>query len=113
MQFFRRAEQLYKDNHYDPAVVEAWKAIEVAARRALLQRGVPQQIRLSLHREIEKYGLLPRILGQALNEVRQTRNLAAHAIEPITEEQARNAIAVTPRILAALAPAEDHEAEAE
>jgi hypothetical protein len=76
------------------------------ARRSLLQRGV-QQIRLPFYLEIQKYELLPKGLIQALDEVRRTRNLAAHAVEPISEEQARNAIAVTARILAALAPAQE------
>jgi HEPN domain-containing protein len=107
MRFLRRAEQLLEADHYDLAVVEAWKAIEVAARRALLKRDVPQSFRLPLHREIEKYGLVPKELIPAFQEVRRTRNIAAHAVERISKEQARNAIELSARILAALAPVDD------
>lgn len=113
MQFFRRAEELLEGSHYDLAVVEAWKAIEVAARRSLLGRRGPEKFRLPLYREIEMYELLPKSLIPVLHEVRRIRNLGAHAVEPISEEQARSAIELSARILAALAPEENDSEEPE
>ena len=112
MQFFHRAEQFLQTGYYDLAVVEAWKAIEVAARGALLRRDVRVSYRLPIHREIEMHGLLPKDLIPALEVVRRTRNTAAHAVERISEEQARSAIELSARILAALTPVDDDSGEA-
>ena len=104
MQFLHRAEQLSGAGHFDLAAVEAWKALEVAARRTFLRRNLPVSPRGNLVRDIEKHRLLPGELISELNRVRQVRNLAAHAVEPISKEQAEGVITATARLLAALAP---------
>lgn len=102
MQFLKRAEDLNNAGHYDLAVVEAWKAIEVAIRRTLLGRNIPTTTRGAPYREIERHKVLPGDLLGDFHRIRQIRNNAAHAIEPTSKEQAEKVIALTGRILAAL-----------
>jgi HEPN domain-containing protein len=102
MQFLQRAEILLDAGYYDLAVVEAWKAVEVAARRTLLDRDIPSSPRPVLYREIEKHQLLPNDLLVALRQIREARNNAAHARGPISKDKAQTVLASTTRILAAL-----------
>lgn len=104
--FMKRAQELLRARHYDLAVVEAFKSIEVAARKALLERGqyfAPNKwVTLLSQKE-----LLPKELIIALNRIREVRNMAAHGVEPVSAEVAKECIPLATRIVAALSSQED------
>ena len=93
-----RAEALHKAGHYDLAVVEGFRAVEAAARRqGLISVRPPFQWIEDLKRR------LPESVRPGVDLLRQTRNVAVHAIENVSEKQAREALAAASSILSHLA----------
>lgn len=96
-----RAEDLRRAAMPDLALVEAYKALEVAANRGMVGRQVryPYQpfdpIRAALHA-----GLVPEVSHKRLQQVRRWKNKVAHAAEPVTDEQATAAIQLARMLVA-------------
>jgi hypothetical protein len=97
-----RAREMFASEHYDLAVIEAWKAIESRLRRVLLARGVhsgetPKQMidaaaRANLVREPS--------LGM-LQDLRKQWNIAVSS-EPLTRDAAESALNAARNILATI-----------
>lgn len=100
----RRAEELLRLKHYDLVVVESYKAVEVAIRKALLRRGMETRIRPGMLwvDELQKSQLIDPKLLPALDSFRRFRNLAAHHIEPVSEQIAVESLATANKIIAGL-----------
>lgn len=99
--FMRRAQELMRIKSYDLAIVEAFKAIEVSARKALIDKGLYFYPGKWVS-EIQKNKLLPHDLINGLNEIRQARNIAAHGLEPLSAETAKAMMPIASRIVATL-----------
>jgi len=99
----RRAEDLFKAGHFDLAVVEAFKALEVASR------GIPAAHRPTGRRPRTRdwfqivSGFMPEDLRPRLEQARRVRNMAAHSVEPVVESTARETLNTVNKVLAILA----------
>src|SRR5690606_24657781 len=105
--FFSRAEALVKQGHYDLAVIDAYRSLEVAARKALSAAG---QLKFgprveSPVRALFRSHLLPEEFRPDVEFVQNRRNLAAHSIEPTSIDEARRVLDSVSRILARLTDA--------
>jgi len=114
IRFFTRAKELLAYGNYDLAVVEAFKSIEVAARRRLTAMGrliygprVESPVQAALREK-----LIPHDLHESLQQVRQYRNLAAHGVEPMGRAQAEFVIEVASKVLQHLTEQHDEPAVA-
>lgn len=110
--FYSRAKSLLTQRQYDLAVTEAYKSVEVAARQRLYKAGKPPRYGPRVEsplRAAEREGLIPSELVSEVNELRQQRNLAAHAVEPVTRDQARHAVHIAGEVLNALATDDDRD----
>lgn len=89
-----RAEHLYESGYYDLAVVEAFKALELAARALpnIQRRGTTQRDWLEPIME-----RVPDDLRKSVDEVRRVRNMAAHASVPVSQATAREALTAATR----------------
>jgi predicted RNA-binding Zn-ribbon protein involved in translation (DUF1610 family) len=95
----QRAEQLYESSYYDLAVVEAFKALELAARALQSddRKGATQRDWLE-----PIMARVPDDLKKSVDEVRRVRNMAAHANTPVSQATAREALTAANKVLAVL-----------
>ena len=100
--FFNRAESLFNSENYDLSVVESLKAIEIAAQKYLLdQRHIPfRKTNYSWIKILDEKKLVPHEMIENLLFVKNQRNLAAHAIEPISYDSAKKILFITGKFLA-------------
>jgi hypothetical protein len=94
---------MFGSNHYDLSVIEAWKAIELRLRRALLIHGVSSKVgkpEALIHRAT-KAGLLSKSTLALLQNLREHWKVAV-GIEPLTREAADMALAATRNILSTI-----------
>lgn len=97
----RRAEEMLESEHYDLAALEAFRAVEIALRRAF----VDSDIRIRSQRPVDiisiaaKVGIIPTDIVGTIQEVRVARNNAVHGSRPITNEQAKWLVDTTKQIL--------------
>jgi HEPN domain-containing protein len=102
-----RAREMFDSDHYDLSVIEAWKALELRLRRALLMKGIttrsgsPEAL---IHRAT-KAGLLSKGALGLLQTLRQQWNIAV-SVEPLTREAADSALTAARNILSTI-PVED------
>lgn len=99
--FMKRSQDLMRSKQYDLSVVEAFKAIEVSAKKALYERGIYFNKNRWVS-EISKNEMLSGELIKGLEYIRQTRNIAAHGVEPIRAEVAKEIMPIASRIVASL-----------
>jgi hypothetical protein len=90
-----RAARLLDEEHFDLAVVEAFRGLEVAARANVRTRAGAHWMSIVAEP-------LPGELRHALNELRSLRNRAVHGAEPISREDAALAVQTVGRVLAIL-----------
>lgn len=96
-----RAEDLRRSAMPDLALVEAYKALEVAARKGMVGRRVPYPYRPFDPLRAARYaGLVPEGSHEQLQQVSRWRNKVAHATEPVTDEQAAIAIQLAKTLVA-------------
>ena len=100
--FFNRAESLFNSENYDLAVVESLKAIEIAAQKYLLDHGhIPsRKSNYSWIKILDEKKLVPHEMIENLLFVKNQRNLAAHAIEPISYDTSKKILSITSKFLA-------------
>jgi HEPN domain-containing protein len=100
--FFNRAESLFNSGNYDLSVVESLKAIEIAAQKYLLDRGhiTSRKTNYSWIKILDEKKLVPSEMIQSLSFVRDQRNMAAHAVENITKENAKEVLSIAGKFLA-------------
>jgi HEPN domain-containing protein len=103
-QLLGRARQLFREGYYDLATAESWKAVEVALNRTfetagIRRRGQPISALLDLARKRE---LLNAKEIDNLMTVRHMRNDAVHTERKVTKEEARQALSVSEKTIAAL-----------
>jgi hypothetical protein len=99
-----QAHELALSNHYDLAVVQAWKALEARLRRVLLLRGIalnntdPQ----AMIAKAGRAGILTGKSREQVEEMRRQWNIAV-STEPLTREAAEKALAAARDILSTIA----------
>jgi HEPN domain-containing protein len=100
--FFSRAESLFNSGNYDLSVVESLKAIEIAAQKYLIDHGhIPyRKTNYSWIKILDEKKLVPHEMIENLLFVKDQRNLAAHAIEPISYDKAKEVLFITSKFLA-------------
>lgn len=99
--YISRALELLTAKHYDLAVIEAFKAIEASAKKALFDKGINFQPTKWV-KVIFQEKLLPTELSRALDIIWQARNKAAHGMESVSPEQANELVSSASRIVAVL-----------
>ena len=99
--YISRALELLAAKHYDLAVIEAFKAIEASAKKALFDKGINFQPTKWV-KVIFQEKLLPTELSRALDIIWQARNKAAHGMESVSPEQANELVSSASRIVAVL-----------
>jgi MFS family permease len=97
-----RAREMFVSDHYDLAVIEAWKAIEARLRRVLLARGIRAGDTPGKMIDAAERAKLVRepSLGM-LQEVRKQWNIAVSS-EPLTREASEAALNAARDILATI-----------
>jgi hypothetical protein len=106
-----RARDMFASHHYDLSVIEAWKAIELRLRRALLIRGKPSEAAKAdvlIHRAT-RAGLLSKSALALIHDLREHWKVAV-GTEPLTREAADVALAATRNILSTI-PVEQRESK--
>jgi HEPN domain-containing protein len=101
------ASTLFGENHYDLAVIEAWKAIEARLRRVLILHGLPDRFDdpdAMIHAATRK-GIVTKPTRALLEELRRQWNVAV-GFEPLTREAAAAALTAARNILSTI-PVED------
>ncbi|MFA7421930.1 MAG: hypothetical protein WCZ90_19765 [Melioribacteraceae bacterium] len=100
--FFNRAESLFNSGNFDLSVVEAFKTIEIAAQKYLIDHGYIEYRKpnSSWLKIMDEKKLIPSQIIEDLQFVRNQRNLAAHAVEPISYEKAKEVLSITSKFLA-------------
>jgi hypothetical protein len=98
-----RARDLFATDHYDLSVIEAWKAIELRLRRALLIQGITSQVSKAealIHRAT-RAGLLTKPTLALLHNLRKQWKVAV-GVEPLSREAADMALSATRNILSTI-----------
>ena len=86
------------------AIAEAWRRVELALRDAASRRGqrIPGDV-MTLSRQLESGGILPRDAASLVRDLRPLRNQAIHAHElDLDPEQAIEFAALAERIIASI-----------
>ena len=98
-----RAPEMFNSNHYDLAVIEAWKALEARLRRVLLLRGYVRQPETAqkLIDKASRLGIVKDASLKLMQEVRQQWNIAV-GTEPLSREGAEGALTAARHILATI-----------
>jgi hypothetical protein len=99
-----RAGDMYDHEHYDLAVVEAWRAIELRLRRVLLQRA-PGKNPPTAQKLIDLVAKLGLVREPSLGLLHKLRKQWAVAVstEPVTKEAADAALHAARAVLATVA----------
>lgn len=104
-----RAEEMHGARHYDLAAIEAFRAIETALHRALIDRDV--RVGAPRARELipaaARAGIIPEECVGLLHEVRVARNRAVHATDPIALHDAEWLLDTTRKIIASIRAGQD------
>jgi HEPN domain-containing protein len=99
-----QAHEMAVGNHYDLAVIQAWKALEARLRRVLLLRGIalnnsdPQ----AMIAKAGRAGILTGKSREQVEDLRRQWNIAV-STEPLTREAAEKALAAARDILSTIA----------
>jgi HEPN domain-containing protein len=98
-----RARELFATDHYDLAVIEAWKALEARLRRVLLMRGITKRFDKpqAMIAAASKAGLLSTTALKLVQELRHQWNVAV-STEPLTREAADKALSAARHILSTI-----------
>jgi HEPN domain-containing protein len=99
-----RAMQLFQGGYFDLTIVEAFKAIELSIRKALLDANIllhrtNTRTLMEKARELE---LFPDDLFQQIDTLRNLRNSISHENVPIEQVNAEQALVTTGKALAAI-----------
>jgi hypothetical protein len=99
----KRAQEMFTDGHYDLSVIEAWRALEARLRRALVQRHVHGHFEEwnDLRDAAHAAALLAKVPLTALDTLRDHWRTAV-GVEPVTREQALEALGTTRSVLATI-----------
>jgi hypothetical protein len=95
-----RSREMFQAQHFDLAVIEAWRAIEARLRRVLLSRKItpPQNNPQRMIEIANRRGLVNDAGLESLREVRRQWNIAV-GTEPLTQEAAENALEAARKII--------------
>jgi hypothetical protein len=98
-----RARELFASDHYDLSVIEAWKAIELRLRRALLIHGISSRAGKSeaLIHAARRAGLLTKPALALLQTLRDQWTIAV-SVEPLARDGADMALLAVRNILATI-----------
>jgi hypothetical protein len=103
--FLARASELRRAGMPDLSLVEAYKALEVAVRRALVGkplRGTRPDRPADTIRAASDLGLITDAQRPHLDRLRRWRNMAAHGLEPASDQQAAEALELVRQVVARL-----------
>jgi predicted permease len=103
LEALNRAQELFGLEHYDLAVIEAWKAIEARLRRVLLLRGISRRADTpqAMIAAATRAGILRAANLELLQELRKQWNVAI-STEPLTKQAADAALSAARHILATI-----------
>ncbi|MEA2239351.1 MAG: hypothetical protein QOC81_4075 [Thermoanaerobaculia bacterium] len=110
----RTADTLLQTGNYNLAVLEAWKAIDIAGRRLFILSDVFRKREgAAMWTLIERYGSIPEHVMEEIQGLRRVRNAAANPASSASQEEAQTALHAAAKILAALrvAPSKDDEGQ--
>lgn len=99
---FTRAEELFKQGHFDLAVIDAFRSLEAALRRKLVSEGIASGTSpsASLVATAVRTGLLPESQLKELQEIQRIRNRAAHSATSVSADEAERVLKGTSALLA-------------
>lgn len=109
---FSKARTLVRQGHYDMAAIEALRSVEAGLRKALRERGHRVPERMGMRQLIglsHELGLLPETQAVELDQLREARNLAAHSVEPVSGEDARELVSIASRVLNTIEAAQEED----
>ena len=111
----QRAEEMHDAQHHDLVALEAFRAVETALQRALLDGNVhvPSSRPNQLIAIAARVGVIPENLVGVFHELRVARNRAVHAADDFNREDACWFIDTTQRMLRSLHTVEADEASEE
>lgn len=102
-----RSPEMFDSNHFDLAVIEAWKGVEARLRRVLLLHGVPNpgDTPQALVHAARRAGLLRDPADKLLHELLQAWRIAI-GTEPLSRQAAESALKAARDVLSII-PVED------
>lgn len=103
-QSLERARQLFQQGYYDLVATESWKAVEVALNKTFETAGIrrrSQPMSAILNLAVKKELLNTREIEELMS-IRHIRNDAVHTERKVTEDEARQALSISEKTIAAL-----------
>ena len=99
-----RSRKLLNENYYDISVSEAWKAIEVALRKAFYNLGIQEKeiIGSNLIERAERTKMISSLQAENLQFIRKMRNDAVHTEVNISKDDAQKVIKISDKVIASL-----------
>jgi len=104
-----RSDSLIEEGHYDLALLESWKIMELTLRQAVILASGESKM-FTTHaviRHAQELNLLSDSDLYQIHEIRTLRNNATHLDSEINKEQAIRAVAVAKRLIKTLSFARD------
>jgi HEPN domain-containing protein len=108
-QLLARAKGLFKQDYFDLAVTESWKAVEISLNKTFISIGekrYPKTMRSLLELAIQR-NILKESQADELKMILRIRNEAVHTERHIDQEEASNALNLSEKIIASLEGASD------
>lgn len=99
-----RSRKLLNEEYYDISVSEAWKAIEVALRKAFYNLGIQEKYisGSNLIQRAEKTKMISGLQAKDLEFIRKMRNDAVHTEVNISKDDAQKVIQISDKVIASL-----------
>ncbi len=99
-----RSRKLLNEDYYDISVSEAWKAIEVALRKAFYNLGIQEKYisGSNLIQRAEKTKMISGLQAEDLEFIRKMRNDAVHTEVNISKDDAQKVIKISDKVIASL-----------
>ena len=104
LELLSRAEHLIEDGHFDLALLETGKIMEMTLRQAVTSATGESKLltMYTLIQQAHKLNLLSNLDIEQVNSVRVLRNNANHLESEITKEQSKEAVSVAKRMIKTL-----------
>lgn len=98
-----RAEQFLRDGHHDFVIIECFKIVELAIRKALVQESISfRHTMRDMLREAQRHSIIPPSTISLIDEIRIVRNKVTHSSEAAGKDAAQSVLDSTKEILRAM-----------
>jgi HEPN domain-containing protein len=97
-----KSRKLSNDGYYDMAIIDAWKAIEVAFSKAFINANHKIEYRVNLIEVAKKSGFLNNTLYEDLNYIQDLRNQTAHTNNKVSKNDAEKVLSITDKVISEL-----------